>query len=52
MNKLNAYHRQLLHDRYIRRRELTDVMIYMSLNLSESAYYRELEKAQMAFAEA
>ena len=52
MNKLNAYERQMLHERYIRRKPWTDVMIYMSLNLSESTYYRELEKAQMSFAEA
>ncbi|SFB90461.1 phage transcriptional regulator, ArpU family [Alkalibacterium subtropicum] len=51
MNKLNAYHRQLLHDRYIDKREFTDVMIYMDLGMSKSTYYRELENSLIEFAE-
>lgn len=52
MNKLNAYQRQLLHDRYIEKTEMNDTMIYMNLNMSERTYYRELGKAQEEFAEA
>lgn len=52
MNKLNAYQRQLLHDRYIDRRQWSDIMIYMDLGMSEATYYRELGKAQIEFAEA
>jgi len=52
MNKLNAYQRQLLHDRYIDRREMTDTMIYYDLSMSERTFYRELGKAQIEFAEA
>jgi len=51
MNKLNAYQRQLLHDRYIDRREMTDTMIYYDLGMSEATYYRELGRAQLEFAE-
>lgn len=52
INKLNGYHRQLLFEKYIRRRQQTDIMIYVGLAMSESTYYRELEKAQLEFAEA
>lgn len=52
MNKLDAYSRQLLHDRYISRRKKSDINIYMDLAMSESTFYRELEKAQLEFAEA
>lgn len=52
INKLNSYHRQLLFERYMKRRPQTDIMIYVGLNLSESTFYRELEKAQLEFAEA
>lgn len=52
MNKLNAYYRQLLHGRYIDKKQLSDVMIYMDLGMSESTYYRLLGKAQLEFAEA
>lgn len=51
MNKLNAYQRQILHDRYIDRKEMTDTMIYYDLNMSERTFYRELGKAQVEFAE-
>lgn len=52
LNKLNAYQRQLLHERYIDRRELTDIEIYYDLGMSKTTYYKELEKAQVEFAEA
>lgn len=52
MNKLDAYTRQLLHDRYISKEKKSDIRIYMDLSMSESTFYRELEKAQIEFAEA
>lgn len=52
VNKLNSYQRQLLFEKYIKRRQQTDIMIYIGLNMSESTFYRELEKAQLEFAEA
>lgn len=52
LNKLNSYQRQLLFEKYIKRRQQTDIMIYIGLNMSESTFYRELEKAQLEFAEA
>lgn len=51
LNKMND-RRRLLHDRYIDKRELSDIRIYMDLGMSEATYYRELGKAQMEFAEA
>lgn len=52
INKLNGYHRQILFERYMRRCPQTDIMIYVSLCMSESSYYRELAKAQLEFADA
>lgn len=52
MNQLNAYRRQILHYRYIDSRDMTDTMIYYDLNMSERSFYRDLEKAQVEFAEA
>lgn len=52
VNKLNGYQRQLIFEKYIKRRQQTDIMIYIGLNMSESTFYRELEKAQLEFAEA
>lgn len=52
MNKLNAFHRQMLHHRYMSRKEPTDIQIYMDLGMSERTYYRGLADAQIAFAEA
>lgn len=52
VNKLNSYQRQLIFEKYIKRRQQTDIMIYIGLNMSESTFYRELEKAQLEFAEA
>ena len=52
MNKLNAYDRQLIHDKYFDNRELTDTAIYLTYNMSSSSFYRELDKALIKFAEA
>jgi len=52
MNKLDAYNRQLLHDRYISREKKSDIQIYSDLNLSESTFYKELTEAMIEFAEA
>ena len=52
MNKLDAYSRQLLHDRYISREKKSDIQIYSDLNLSESTFYKDLTKAMIEFAEA
>ncbi|MFL2071176.1 ArpU family phage packaging/lysis transcriptional regulator [Marinilactibacillus psychrotolerans] len=52
VNKMNSYQRQLIFEKYIKRRQQTDIMIYIGLNMSESTFYRELEKAQLEFAEA
>lgn len=51
MNKLNAYQRKLLYDRYIHKQELSDIMLYMDSGMSERTYYRELNRSLMSFAE-
>lgn len=52
MNKLDAYSRQLLHDRYISKAKKSDIQIYSDLNMSESTFYKELTEAMIEFAEA
>lgn len=52
MNKLDAYSRQLLHDRYISKGKKSDIQIYSDLNMSESTFYKELSEAMIEFAEA
>lgn len=52
INKLNAYDRQLIFDKYMDKRELTDTDIYLNYNVSSSSFYRELDKALLKFAEA
>lgn len=52
MNKLNAYDRQLIHDKYMDSRELTNTAIYLNYNMSERSFFRELDKALIRFAEA
>lgn len=52
LNKLNAFHRQLLYERYVIRNELSDIQIYMELGMSERSFYREMDKALICFAEA
>lgn len=51
INKMQSDHRQLLFERYMKRRPQTDIMIFVSLNLSESTFYRELNRARVSFAE-
>ncbi|EOL45843.1 ArpU family phage packaging/lysis transcriptional regulator [Enterococcus caccae] len=52
MNQLDAYDRQLLYDKYIDRDFTTNIAIYMKHHMSESKFYRELDKAMIRFAEA
>lgn len=52
MNKLNAFQRKLLYDRYMQKQEYSDIMLYMESGMSERTYYRELNKALLLFAEA
>lgn len=52
MNKLNAYDRQLIHDKYMDQRELTNTAIYLNYKMSERTFYRELDQALIRFAEA
>ncbi|MEI5992887.1 ArpU family phage packaging/lysis transcriptional regulator [Candidatus Enterococcus mansonii] len=51
MNQLDSYDRQLLHDKYMDRNVTTNIAIYMKHHMSESKFYRELEKAMIRFAE-
>lgn len=51
MNKLNAYDRQMIYDKYMDKRELSDTDIYLNYNMSSSNFYRELDKALIKFAE-
>ncbi|EOH99520.1 ArpU family phage transcriptional regulator [Enterococcus haemoperoxidus ATCC BAA-382] len=51
MNQLDTYDRQLLYDKYMDRNFTTNIAIYMKYHVSESKFYRELEKAMIRFAE-
>lgn len=50
INKLDAFERQLLCDKFIHRKK-TNVALYMSYHVSESKFYREMDKALLHFAE-
>lgn len=52
MNKLNAYDAQMIYDKYMDKRELSDTDIYLNYNMSSSAFYRALDKVLIKFAEA
>lgn len=52
INKLNAYDRQRIFDKYISRKEYSDKKLISDLNESESGYYYKLGKALLKFAEA
>lgn len=52
LNKLNAYHRQLLYYRYMVKERMTDEEISGKMSMSERTYYRELETTLIEFAEA
>lgn len=51
MNQLDTYDRQLLYDKYMDRNFTTNIAIYMKHHMSESKFYRELDKALIRFAE-
>lgn len=51
MNQLDTYDRQLLYDKYMDRNFTTNIAIYMKHHMSESKFYRELDKAMIRFAE-
>lgn len=52
MNKLNAYDRQMIHDKYMDKRELSDTDIYLNYNMSSSSFYDKLGDVLIKFAEA
>ena len=52
LNKLNAYHRQLVYYRYMVKERMTDEDISGIMSMSERTYYRELETTLIEFAEA
>lgn len=52
INKLNAYDRQRIFDKYISRNELSDKVLIMNYSESESGFYKRLNTALMKFAEA
>ncbi|WP_368252026.1 ArpU family phage packaging/lysis transcriptional regulator [Enterococcus sp. 2201sp1_2201st1_B8_2201SCRN_220225] len=52
MNKLNAYDAQLIYDKYMDKRELTDTDIYLNYHMSASGFYNKLEAVLIKFAEA
>lgn len=51
INKLDLFERRLIYDRFIHRKE-TNVALYLKYHISESKFYRELDKALLHFAEA
>ncbi|GGC85851.1 ArpU family phage packaging/lysis transcriptional regulator [Enterococcus wangshanyuanii] len=51
MNQLDRYDRQLLYDKYMDRQFTTNIALYMTYHMSESKFYRELDKAMIRFAE-
>lgn len=52
MNQLDGYDRQLLYDKFMNSNEQTNIAIYMKHHMSESKFYREMDKALIHFAEA
>lgn len=52
MNQLDGYDRELLYDKFMSRTEQTNIAIYMKHHMSESKFYREMDKALIHFAEA
>lgn len=52
INRLDEHNRQILYDKYINIDRPTNISIYMKYHISESTFYRDLEKASICFAEA
>lgn len=52
MNKLNAYDRQMIFDKYMDKQELTNTAIWVNYHMSESNFYRALTDVLIKFAEA
>lgn len=52
MNQLDTDDRQLLYDKFMNLNEQTNIAIYMKYHMSESKFYREMDKALNRFAEA
>lgn len=50
INQIDSYHRRILYEKYLVSRPQTNIMIYMDLGISESKFYRDLEKAKLLFA--
>lgn len=51
VNKLSENHKDIIYEKYMKRTPQTSIMIYVSLCMSESTFYRELKKAKLEFAE-
>lgn len=52
MNRLDVNDRALLYDKFMHATEQTNIAIYMKHHMSESKFYREIDKALIHFAEA
>ncbi|MBL1229955.1 ArpU family transcriptional regulator [Enterococcus sp. BWB1-3] len=50
INKLSAFERRLIYDKYINNKE-TNVALSLNYHISESKFYRELDGALLHFAE-
>ena len=51
IKNLSENHQEIIFEKYMKRASQTDIMIYVSLCMSESTFYRELKKAKLEFAE-
>lgn len=51
INRLDEYNRQIIYDKYINIDRPTNISIFMKYHISESTFYRDLEKASICFAE-
>ncbi|MHC5230039.1 ArpU family phage packaging/lysis transcriptional regulator [Enterococcus sp. LJL99] len=52
INRLDEHSRQIIYDKYIDIDRPTNISIFMKYHISESTFYRDLEKATICFAEA
>ncbi|GAB2496015.1 hypothetical protein GCM10008929_17390 [Alkalibacterium psychrotolerans] len=52
ISSLKEEQKEIIMKRYVQIEEISDIEIYYSLGYSESAYYRQLKKALVKFAEA
>ncbi|MCO7126043.1 hypothetical protein NIE88_09670 [Sporolactobacillus shoreicorticis] len=52
LNKLSKMERKLIYDKYICVEKKSDIALYLSYSISESTFYRNLNRALIHFAEA